>query len=305
MVGRITNLNGGIYQVVLEDGNTISVKARGKLRSIKMLAINGKAISKKEEMRTIKLSPKVGDLVVVDNDMIAEILERKNELIRPDIANVDQILIVFAAKEPDFSFYLLDLFLVNVTRQKITPLIVITKIDKLTPIELKQFKEKMKYYINLGYEVLYVNSITKEGIDLVAKHLEKRITVLSGQTGAGKSTLINAILPNFELKTQEISLALGRGKHTTRQTTLYAYKDGYIGDTPGFSKLDVLGIEKDELSNLFIEFKSYPCRFKDCLHQKNALGCQVREASIHNKILSTRYENYLKMLEQIVNKEKK
>ena len=305
MLGRVINLNGGLYQVVLENGNTVSVKARGKLRNVKTTAVNTKAISKKEEIIVKKLSPKVGDMVLVENDMIDTILDRKNELIRPDIANVDQILLVFAAKEPDFSFYLLDLFIANITKQKIKPLIVISKIDKLNENEFNDLKDKMSIYENLGYKVLFVDSKKGLGVDLVENELAGKVTVLSGQTGAGKSTLINAIMPDFQLKTQEISYALGRGKHTTRETTLYSYNGGYIGDTPGFSKLDVLGIEKKELSNLFVEFNDCFCRFKDCIHQKNAKDCGVVSAYNEGKILASRYENYLKMLDQINIKEKR
>ena len=303
MQGRVINLNGGLYQVVLTNNEVIAVKARGKLRSVKASMVNAKAISKKEEITVMKQSPKVGDLVIIENDMIDTILTRKNELIRPDIANVDQILLVFAAKEPDFSFYLLDLFIANITKQNIEPLIVISKIDKLTSKELLDLKQDMAYYENLGYTVLYVNSKTGEGVSSIEEHLIDKVTVLSGQTGAGKSTLINAIIPNFQLQTQEISQALGRGKHTTRQTTLYDYKGGYIGDTPGFSKLDVLGIDKNELKTLFVDFNECKCKFKDCIHQKNAFGCGVIEAVAEKKILKSRHESYLKMLDLICSKD--
>ncbi|MDE6407883.1 MAG: ribosome small subunit-dependent GTPase A [Anaeroplasmataceae bacterium] len=299
MQGRIINLNGGKYQVVLEDNTIVTIPARGKFRSIKKVQANPNSLSKKETVMTVKNSPKVGDLVTVLDHRIDSILERKNELIRPDISNVDQILLVFAAKEPDFSSYLLDLFIVNIAKHNIHPVIVITKIDKLNEDEFTQLKQQLSYYEKLGYDVLYVNSKSGEGVTEVAKLLESKVTVLSGQTGAGKSTLINAIFPDFELKTQEISQALGRGKHTTRETTLYAYKNGYIGDTPGFSKLDVLGIEKKELSNLFVEFSEETCRFKDCLHQKNAKDCGVHNAVLEGRILPSRHENYLKMLMQI------
>lgn len=296
--GRIINLNGGIYKVELNDGSIICVKARGKLRNEKKNIINEKSLSSKANPTIIKNSPKVGDIVQIENNMIDHYLPRKNEMIRPDIANVDQILLVFAAKEPDFSFYLLDLFLVNILKQNIEPLIVISKIDKLNSIELNELKEKMNYYELLGYRVLYVNSLTGLGLDRVKKELSGKVTILSGQTGAGKSTLINAIYPDFSLETNEISYALGRGKHTTRETNLYKFDSGgYIGDTPGFSKLDLLGVDKNELSSLFIEFKNHFCKFKDCMHTKNTKGCGVALAVENKEILNTRYENYLKMLE--------
>ena len=157
----------------------------------------------------------------------------------------------------------------------------------------------------MGYPVLYVNSKSGDGVDKVKEALYNKITVLSGQTGAGKSTLINAIIPDFNLKTSEISFALGRGKHTTRETNLYIYNNGFIGDTPGFSKLDVLGVNKKELSSLFIDFKNYSCRFKDCNHTESIMGCSIKEAAKNREILSSRYESYLKMYKQLLEGEKK
>ena len=183
--GRIINLNGGVYKVLLEDDSIISLKARGKLRYEKKYMVNEKSKSKKEVLTTIKNTPKVGDIAIIENGRIDHYLERKNEMIRPDIANVDQILLVFAAKEPDFSFFLLDLFLVNILRQNITPVIVVSKIDLLKEEQLFELKEKLSYYENMGYKVFYVDSKHKEGNDLVRAELKDKITVLSGQTGAG------------------------------------------------------------------------------------------------------------------------
>lgn len=297
--GRIINLNGGVYKVLLEDNTTIDVKARGKFRATKVNEVNTKSLSNKKETQIIKLSPKVGDIVTVENDMISSFEERKNELIRPDVANVDQILLVTSAKMPDFSFYLLDLFLTIIRFNKIDAIIVISKVDKLTDEELASLKNDMKYYEALGYKVLYVDSLRRSGISELEESLKDKFTILAGQTGAGKSTLINAIIPEFNLKTQEISMALGRGKHTTREINLYQYGGGFIGDTPGFSKLELIGIKKENLKDLFPEFTNYQCKFNDCMHQENIKGCEVYNAYLKGEILKSRYESYLKMLKEI------
>ena len=302
MKGRIINLNGGVYKVILENGSTVSVKARGKLRYSKQYIQNQKSDSKKKTPQMVKLSPKVGDIVTIENDMISSFEERKNSLIRPDISNVDQILLVFAAKDPDFSFLLLDLFIINIIKNNINPVIVITKKDKLSELELNELKNKLSYYNKLGYETYFVNSLESDGTDLIDKILDNKITILAGQTGAGKSSLINALIPGFNLETQEISYALGRGKHTTREISLYQYKNGFIGDTPGFSKLDMLGIEINELKDLFIEFKDCHCKFSDCNHLENSKGCDVRENVLNGNILKSRYDNYIKLYNELKNK---
>jgi len=302
MRGKIINLTGGLYSVLLDSGEIIKIKARGKLRSEKKYVVNDKSLSNKKNPQMVKSSPKVGDNVIIINDMIDHYEERSNELIRPDIANVDQIFLIFASKEPDFSFYLLDLFILNVVKNKINPIICITKIDLLDDNELKELKAKLSYYEALGYKVLYTSSKNSIGIEDVHEILRNKITIFSGQTGAGKSSLINEIIPGFDLKTQEISYALGRGKHTTREISLYPYLDGLIGDTPGFSKLDAINIKIDDLDKLFIEFKNYKCKFNNCNHLLNSSGCGIRDALNKGLILESRYNNYVRLYEELKNK---
>ena len=312
--GRIINLNSGVYQI-LDDNKIIEAKARGKLRKIKLDKNssfnkgNSNKLSNKIDTQFIKLSPKVGDIVEYElNDginYITNIEPRFNDLIRPCIANCDQILLVMSAKEPDFSSYLLDLFIVNLKTSNIKPIIIITKIDKASEEELNNIKSTMDYYKNtLNYEVFFVNSKDKfTDLEPIKKLLTNKVTVLTGQTGAGKSTFINALIPGFNLATQEISEALNRGKHTTRQIHLYQEFSGLVGDTPGFSKLEIF-VDQDELASFFPEFDSSKCRFKDCKHLKNSKDCGIR-AEVGKTILKSRYDNYLKIYEKIENDKKR
>lgn len=307
MKGRIISINSGLYECLLADETRVNVRCSGRLRNYRVDKTSDFKVQKnkyatKIETTNIKLSPKVGDYVEIEDLLITKIYPRKNSLIRPDVANIDQVLLVFAAKEPDFSFYLLDLFLVNILKQNIEPIIVISKIDKLTEDELFNLKSEMTYYEDLGYRAFYVNSKKDYPTDLV-NLLSVKTTIVAGQTGAGKSTLINSIIPGFKLQTNEISKALGRGKHTTRISSLYHFKNGFLGDTPGFSKLDLDNITTSNLKDYFVEFNNYHCKFKDCLHLESSLGCSVLEA-VGKEIKKSRYDNYLRMFSDI-KKEKK
>jgi ribosome biogenesis GTPase len=307
--GFIKKLIANQYTVIDDiTKKEIICQARGKFRYMKVNEDSdfNKQLTKrtKKETKVLQISPKVGDRVIYDDAedqvLITEILPRKNELIRPDVANIDQVLLVFSAVNPDFSFNLLDKFLIILNLERLTPVLIISKIDLIEEDKLKDLKKDMLYYESMGYEIYYVNSKQRVGIDVLADIFKDKITVLAGQTGVGKSTLLNALMPELHLKTQEISKALGRGKHTTRHTELYEYNHGFIVDTPGFSKIEFKIFHKEDLKTFYPDFIEYgnACKFKGCNHIHEP-GCRVKEAVEHDEILESRYENYKKFYHEI------
>ncbi len=242
----------------------------------------------------LKLTPLVGDTVIIDevNNYILDILPRKNELSRPVISNVDAAIIVTSVKEPNLSLLLLDKMLSIIIYNKIMPIICFSKTDLLSKDEFLEINKIYDYYNNIGIHAVYNTEIDK--LDVLIKN---KIVVLTGQTGAGKSSLINRLNPHLNLETNNISKALGRGVHTTRHVELFPYKDSLIADTPGFSSLDLKVIKKEELKDTFIEFGN-DCPFKDCMHLKEQ-NCNVKKLVSENIIMGFRYENYQKMVSEI------
>lgn len=244
-------------------------------------------------------SPKVGDDVRFEGSSIVEMLPRRNEMVRPAVANVDFIFVVNSCKQPAFSFLLLDRFLALIEKAGIPPVIIVSKIDLMSEAELEELKRKLAYYQTF-YPVLYTTSLSLSGVDEIKKMIPGKIVVLSGQTGAGKSSMLNSIDPRLHLETDEISLALGRGKHTTRHVELLNLCEGWIADTPGFSKLDFVGFEAKTFHRLYPDFVKYggECRFNGCTHV-NEPGCRIKALVKEGFILPERYENYLRLYEEI------
>lgn len=240
------------------------------------------------KFRQLKLTPLVGDEVQFDEqeNYLLNILERKNYLERPSISNIDIALIVTSLKKPDLSLNLLDKQLCNIILSGIEPVICFTKLDLTIKSEQKELKCIIKYYQSLGIKV-FLNTKLKK----LTKYLKNKYVVLTGQTGAGKSSLINKIDPNKNLKVGNISEALGRGKHTTRHTEFHNVKNIYIADTPGFSSLDLSKYSKEQIRDSFFEFNNKNCEFKNCMHIKEQ-NCRVKEELKNKHILPSRYANY-------------
>lgn len=256
------------------------------------------------------ITPLVGDYVTFQpsthgQGTVTDIKNRRNELIRPPIANVDQALLVFSVDEPEFSSILLDKFLVHIEKANITPVICLTKLDlSVTPIE--EYPE-IEVYQHLGYPMFMTSSVSKQGLAEIEKFLIGKITVFAGQSGVGKSTLLNAIDPTLEIKTAEISNRLGRGRHTTRHVELIPLPmGGWVADTPGFSQLDFVDLEPEELSHLFVEFRrpAEDCKFRECVHQ-NEPKCAIKKAVECGEIASHRYKHYLQFLEAVQSEKRK
>lgn len=283
--GRIIKALSGFYYVQTNKG---------------VYACKGRGLFRKR-----KVNPLVGDFVRFDitNDQegyITEIKSRKNELLRPPVANVDQAIIVSSAKIPDFSSQLLDRFLVLIEFNNIRPIIFITKIDILTGEEYQEITKYRQEYEGIGYPVEFV--IAKEGSEITSldHYFSDQVSVITGQSGVGKSSILNALNSNLFIKTDEISSSLGRGKHTTRHVELVEISNGLVADTPGFSALEFNEIELEELADCFPEMhkREGECKFRGCLHYKEP-GCAVKEAVEQGNIRKYRYESYVSFFEEI------
>lgn len=247
------------------------------------------------KFKYLKQTPLVGDLVEIDekNNLITKILPRKNELIRPPITNIDQAIILTSCVEPNFSSNLLDKMLVIIEYNNIKPIICFTKYDLLE--DTREIDEIINYYKKIGYDV-YINNKIYD----IKSILKGKISVLTGQTGVGKSSLLNSLKEDLNLATNEISKALGRGKHTTRHVELLDIDGGLVADTPGFSSLDFIDMNKKDIKDNFIEFykNENKCKYQDCLHLKED-GCYIKEMVENNQIRNSRYENYKKFIDSI------
>jgi ribosome biogenesis GTPase / thiamine phosphate phosphatase len=283
--GKIIKALSGFYYVLGDEG-IIQCRGRGVFRKN-------------------KITPLVGDNVVyqAENETdgyILEIKKRKNELVRPPIANVDQAILVFSAVEPDFSTALLDRFLVLIEYNQIQPIICITKMDLVGEEKEEKIKQYANDYKKAGYNVLLISSKKGIGINDLYPYLEGKISVVAGQSGVGKSSLLNALKPELQLKTNDISSHLGRGKHTTRHVELIEIGNGLVADTPGFSSLEFTEIEQEGLNFCFpdIAAVSEECKYRGCLHISEP-KCAVKVAVEEGEIPDYRYEHYKEFLQEI------
>ncbi|SDN26377.1 ribosome small subunit-dependent GTPase A [Alkalicoccus daliensis] len=282
--GRIVKALSGFYYVENEDG-IFQCRGRGNFRNRKITPLVGDWVTFEAENRTD------GYVLAID--------ERKNELVRPPIANIDQAILVFSVKEPDFSTHLLDKFLVHIEANEIETIICLTKKDLGTQEDVT---EKVKVYEMAGYQVLYTSMEDEESVQTLTPVLSGKVSVFAGQSGVGKSTLLNVLKPELKLETNAISKSLGRGKHTTRHVELIklTQENGYVADTPGFSSLDFREIEADTLSHQYPEMaeRINDCKFRGCTHI-NEPGCAVKRAVEEGDIAQFRYDSYKQFLEEI------
>lgn len=286
--GKIIKALSGFYYVQ-SDEMIYECRARGKFRNI-------------------DFKPLVGDEVVfqIENKTagyIMEVKERHNFLVRPPISNIDQAIIVVSAKEPDFSTLLLDKFLLLIESSRIKPVICITKADLIDSDD--PLLKDIENYRKSGYEIHLLSAKDETGLETIQEVFKGKESVITGQSGVGKSTLLNALNIHLNLETSEISKALGRGRHTTRHVELVKILGGLVADTPGFSSLE-LEMSKEEAAVAYHDFAelSAQCKFRGCLHDSEPY-CRVKEAVEAGEIAQSRYQHYLQFLNEIKNRKEK
>lgn len=268
------------YRILLEDGRTVKAILSGKMR--------------------LNDYPVVGDYVLYQEIdglfVIQDILPRRNYMVRPNLANVDQMIIMMSLKDPDFSYELVNRLIILIENSDIEPIICISKADLGSTKEIneiRQFYESMNYRVyscQKDFDVIFFEPLLKD-----------KISVLCGQSGVGKSTLLNNLNPELNLRTNEISKALNRGKHTTRHVELYHMFGGYLADTPGFSSIDLSNLNKDSIAAHLTAFKPFlnQCYFNNCLHL-NEPNCAIKQAVKENKIQEAFYNTYVDVMNFII-----
>jgi ribosome biogenesis GTPase len=288
------------YYYVLPEGDELHVDATVQCRARGVFKNRG-------------ISPLVGDRVMYEltengEGTVTEVLPRFSELVRPPVANARLAVLVFSVTNPSLSLSLLDKFLVHIEKSRLNCLLCFTKCDLLSPdapnynaAEAEELERIFQLYEGIGYSIVKTSAKRREGLELVREHLFGTISLFAGQSGVGKSSLLNAMIEGLKLETNEISKKLGRGKHTTRHVELMPLAGGgYVADTPGFSQLDFMELEVEELSGCFREFAELAegCRFRGCLHLHEP-SCKVRDAAEQGLIARSRYDHYLAFLTEM------
>lgn len=282
--GRIIRALSGFYYIE-SDGIIYQTRARGVFRK------RGQ-------------SPLVGDSVSFTSETLQEgvletIHDRQNSLVRPPVANVDVGVVVMSAVEPEFSTNLVDRFLVYLEGTHIHPVVLVTKVDLLSAEQLMRLEQIREHYRQIGYDVWFSTEIADDATAFLAS-LAGQLVVFLGQSGVGKSTMLNRLIPDLEQETGEISTALGRGRHTTRSVSLHEVSGAWIADTPGFSTVDFIGVEKEDLPHLFPEFEavSHACKFRECTHRHEP-NCAVQAGVQDGTIWQERYDHYVSFYDEI------
>ena len=292
--GIVTRFHSNMVTVNdLESGEYIECMLRGKFKKLKIRPIVGDYIE-----YSIKDNENIGK--------IENILERKNILYRPSIANLDQVLLVTTLKNPEVDFLIVDKFIVQAEKEDLDIIIILNKVDLLNESD-QELKDKfMNIYSNL-YTVIQTSIKKNMNVDLIREKMKDKVSTLAGMSGVGKSSILNMISPGLELKVGEISDRLKRGKHTTTHSELLHFDfGGYVADTPGFANIETYNIEKENLKDYFYEFYQYSryCQFVDCQHV-NEPECGVKHAVEKGDISDIRYQNYLSIYSEIEKKVKK
>lgn len=283
LTGTILKGIGGFYYISTEKG-IYECKARGIFRKNKITPVAGDICEIEE------ISEFIGNIVKID--------KRKNQFIRPPIANVDNMFIVFAASNPPPATLLIDKLTIVAEKQGITPIIIINKMD-LADTETEKLTQA---YRLANYSVICVSAKQNEGIEQIKPYLKNKLSVFTGCSGVGKSSILNLLAPEAEFETGNISQKIKRGKNTTREVVLFPSEGGYIADTPGFSFLEVNDIKANELENYFYEFAPYVgcCRFRGCNH-KSEPDCEIKKALSEGKIAESRYKSYIRIYDELKN----